>query len=516
MRRIAHGATSPLKSAEGDAANVGIIDADLNFIVPHAHAAKTPFGHLFPDLANTDAALLPQSSVTLDNLARLGDAMRETPQTSGSFSRIPSVYTYFGQFLDHDITFTEVPKTPRDLTDSCMLGDSLLAPWPVDFIKKNVKNKRAGILELDSIYGGVEAPPTDEGDPRLLKLGTVTRAGDGLPGRDEFNDVPRGNAKGDPAKDRVAEIGDPRNDQSVLISQLHVAFLRAHNKIVRRENCSFDDAREMLRQHYHWIIIHDFLKQITAEGTVEAVLSNPNPLYNPGAGDFLPLEFTVAAFRFGHSMIRSFYYLNSNYPSRDLALLFTLKALGAHPTLPEDTVIDWRAFLGGGFPQANTARLLDTRLIDPLRAVLDEAERPVPCETRLAVLDLKRGYMMRIPTGQAVAQRLCTHVMTPAEIEEAVADEGQIRVLCESGFLERTPLWYYILAEAASKKVGGGGHRLGPVGSRLVAEVLVGLVRRSKSSILSKTEPPWTPKLGEVEGRFDLADLLRLAGVLRD
>jgi hypothetical protein len=141
----------------------------------------------------------------------------------------------------------------------------------------------------------------------------------------------------------------------------------------------------------------------------------------------------------------------------------------------------------------------------------------VPCETRLSVLDLKRGYMMRIPTGQAVAQRLGLHVMTTAEIEEAVADEVQVRVLRESGFSERTPLWFYILAEAASRDVGGGGHHLGPVGSRLVAEVLVGLVRRSQPSILNNTSPPWAPWLPrKTEGQFDLADLLRLAGVLID
>lgn len=516
MRRIAHGSTSPLEPPEDDGSNHGLVNPGLNCIAPHAPAqtAGTPFGYLFPDLAETEAALLPQSSETLDNLARLGDAMCESPRTSGSFSRIHSVYTYFGQFLDHDITFTNVPKTPRDLTDSCMLGDSLLRPWDVACIKAHVTNRRARILELDTVYGGKTEPPKDEGDPRLLKLGRVTPVEHNIQVKDEYHDLPRGGVSDKRARDRVAAIGDPRNDQSLLISQLHVAFLRAHNAIVRREKCSFDDAREMLRQHYHWIIIHDFLKKITAEGTVEAVLSDPDPLYNVGAKDFfLPLEFTVAAFRFGHSMIRDVYYLNSLYPSQDLALLFTLRALREHPTLPGDSIIEWRVFLPG-FDNRNTGRLIDTRLIDPLRAVLDEAERPMPCETRLAVLDLKRGYMMRIPTGQAVAKRLGAHVMTAAEIEEAVADERQIRVLRDSGFLERTPLWFYILAEAASH-FGDGGHRLGPVGSRLVAEVLVGLVRRSQPSILSKTEPPWTPKLpGKMEGQFDLADLLRLAGVL--
>lgn len=515
MRRIAHGSTSTpkLPSFGGNFTSLPPSDPSAEPRGP----VGTPFGYLFEDLAQKDAALLPRSSVTLDNLARLGDAMCETPQSSTLFSGIPSAYTYFAQFLDHDITFTDVPKTPRDLTDSCMLADSLLTPWPVDFIKREVKNRRARILELDSVYGG-DAPLTDEGESYHFKLGRVTRAGHGLPNRDEFNDVPRMGRSSDPAEDRAARIGDPRNDQTVLISQLHVAFLRAHNAIVRLKRCSLDEAREILRQHYHCIVVHDFLQRVTAEGTVEAVLADPDPLYKPEAGAFfVPLEFTVAAFRFGHSMIRSVYYLNGNYPGLDLGLLFTLGAMKNHDTMPEGMVVEWKAFLDGFIGQGNTARLLDTRLVDTLRAVLDAVERPVPCETRLAVLDLKRGYMMRIPTGQAVAQRIGAHVMTAAEIEKAVGDEGQIRVLRESGFSERTPLWYYILAEAASSEVGGGGHRLGPVGSRLVAEVLIGLVRRCKPSILSKTDPPWAPTLpSKVPGRFDLADLLRLAGVLID
>ena len=516
MRRIAHGSTFPVKPAEDGGTNAGVINNVLNFLAPPLPTSpnETRFCYLFPDLAETAGALLPESPATLDNLTRLGNTMRESADASGLNSNIPSAYTYFGQFVDHDITFMDVPKTPRDLTDSCMLGDSLLAPWRVDFIKEKVKNKRARVLELDSVYGGKPAPPSAPHDPRLMKLGNVTKVGNRLPGQDDDNDLPRGPILGDGTRDRVAMIGDPRNDQTLLISQLHVAFLRAHNEIVQRENCSFEEARTLLQQHYHWIIIHDFLKkQVADEDTVEAVLSNPEPLYRPTADDFfLPLEFTVAAYRFGHSMIRSVYYLNFNYPSVDLESLFTLKALGKYPTLPEDKIIEWERFLRGS-ANRNTARQLDTRLVDPLRRVLDEVERPVPCETRLAVHDLKRGYMMRIPTGQAVAHRLNLHVMNAQEIEEAVRDDEQIRVLRDSGFLERTPLWFYILAEAAR----GGGSRLGPVGSRLVAEVLVGLVRRSENSILRDTSHPWTPTLkGRVEGQFDLADLLRLAGVLKD
>jgi hypothetical protein len=136
------------------------------------------------------------------------------------------------------------------------------------------------------------------------------------------------------------------------------------------------------------------------------------------------------------------------------------------------------------------------------------------------VRNLLRGYLLRMPTGQAVARALRKKlqgvrdvpVLTRQQVREGAASEGQVEVLEGAGFLERTPLWYYVLAEAAAL---GGGQRLGPVGSTIVAEVLVGLVRRSENSILRS--PNWTPTLpSEQAGTFTLPDLLRFAGVLAD
>ncbi|HEV2869812.1 MAG TPA: LysM peptidoglycan-binding domain-containing protein, partial [Actinomycetota bacterium] len=120
-----------------------------------------------------------------------------------------------------------------------------------------------------------------------------------------------------------------------------------------------------------------------------------------------------------------------------------------------------------------------------------------------------RGYGLRMPTGQAMATRLGLPVLSPAELEAATDSERQARVLKASGFLERTPLWYYLLAEARHH----GGQRLGPAGSTLVAEVLVGLVRRSHDSILDT--PGWVPSLPSAQpGKVELADLLRFAKVV--
>jgi hypothetical protein len=136
----------------------------------------------------------------------------------------------------------------------------------------------------------------------------------------------------------------------------------------------------------------------------------------------------------------------------------------------------------------------------------------------LAVRNLLRGYLLRLPTGQAVACALQKRlagvreipILSEADIVKVALTPGQVIALKQGGFTTRTPLWFYILAEAAHC---AGGNRLGPVGSTIVAEVLVGLVRRSASSILRA--PGWCPTLPRAQSeRFTLTDLLRLAGVL--
>jgi hypothetical protein len=525
MQRIAHGSTS-----DDLPQNVAAV-----FALPGA-SNPIPFGYLFPDLQNDPDSLLPELPDTLNNLALLGATMLDPGDDPQFNSRIPSAYTYLGQFIDHDIAFTKIDKTPPTLTDSCALDDPGLRPWSSAEINAKVTNQRRALLQLDCVYGAVApnpAPPRAKGDDQSMAVGMVTPNPKSLavPGKDVDNDLVRTAMSAVAKNDRVAMIGDPRNDQNLIVSQLHVAFLRAHNAIVKflrgkalvQPGHEFREAQRILRQHYHWMVLHDFLKQIADPDVVDEVLANPNRIY-PLNKFFLPLEFTVAAYRFGHGMIRSTYYLNNNIPVETLARLFTLTALSddlkptpgqGFRTLPDSKVIQWRRFIGGS-GNKNVARQIRTRLVEPLFSLLDATDQPVPCERRLAVQDLKRGYMMRIPTGQAVARALGIPIMPANEIEAVAADNTQLKVLQQCGFSSCTPLWFYCLAEAAHSARQTGKSHLGPVASRLVAEVIIGLIRASKDSILASDFNPHGafPMFGKTPGEFTLPDLLQLAGVL--
>ena len=512
MQRIAHGSTSPPDPPQDEAAFAPALGA-----AAAPAPASIPLTFLFPDLAADDKFLIPQTDNTPEHLSSLGAAMRDDDDPKFN-SGIPSIYTYFAQFLNHDIAFTNVLK-PDDVTDSMMLNNPHLVPWTIKDIQEKVKNKRASLLELDSVYGLMpngQFPRRDE-NPEKLAIGKVSLSVlfPRPPGKsgDDHHDLMRTlPSKEKPKEDRTALIPDPRNDSHLIISQLHVAFLRAHNALVDKYNYSYDEAKRELTNRYHWLVYHDFLKTFVPEETIDKVMTDP--IYEPGLG--LPLEFTAGAFRFGHSMVRRGYYLNDNYPGQTLVGLFTLIVLSngfnqptagvGYKQLPEHRIIQWRKFLAGG---NNAARALRPQMVEPLFELLNEIDRPVPPETRLSVQDLKRGYMLRLPTGQAIAERLKIIPLTATEIR-AVATEAQFDLLTKSGFLSQTPLWFYILAEAAHFKLqpgpGQGRDQLGPVGGRIVAEVLIGLLKNNPHSFLNTG---WKPP-----GKFFLSDFLDLAGVL--
>jgi Animal haem peroxidase len=523
-RRLGHGETITFEQFDAARANV----AESVRRAPLAFAAAQPvdlndFDFMFPKLQKNANNLLPETAATPANLARLGQTMvDDSGNDPQGDSDISAIMTYFGQFIDHDIT---LELTSADLAK---LTSPSLTPLPLDEIRNNLRNARTATLDLDSVY---DLPAPRVGDKMLL--GQVTKLNNpSIPrrrpdGKDDFNDVPRNPRSGDPATDRAANIGDPRNDENTIVAQLQVAFLRAHNALVDKWG-SFTDARRQLRQHYQHVVIHDFLMQIADPKIVKRILKKGNQFYFPfKEPSFMPLEFSVAAFRFGHTMVRLDYDFNVNFNTRgsgaipatvDLLFVFTALTgqLGDNDTLPENWIIEWENFVGKD--QKNRARLFDTKLVNPLfRLTNSIGQAEVGLGAMLAVRNLLRGYLLRMPTGQAVAKAMKITPLTAAQLESVASQviplpgkERQVDVLRSSGFSKRTPLWYYILAEAAFH---AKGKHLGPVGSTIVAEVLIGLIEKSENSIL-RTEF-WKPTLPSAKkGTFTLADLLRLAGVL--
>jgi hypothetical protein len=491
MKRLSHG-VSPLEDTEAVSTEP---DGQNTVACPE----PSYFDYLFP----TDQRL-PQNLETVQSLVKLGDSMSDpeppglnSPADPAVDSKIPSVYSYFGQFITHEIVF-EITTKDRNF------GPEIV---PLDRSQiRQLQNARTTLLDLDSVYG----PMLDPGGkcfpvPLAGEEMEVGSAADiHIPG----TDLPR-----ERTPQYTALIGDRRNDANLITSQMHLAFLRAHNKLVQAGE-SFQSAQRILRQHFQWLIVSDYLPKVVDSEVRTSVLNREIDALNPLQGEpFMPVEFSAAAFRFGHSMLRNRYRYNKHYQKVRLSELFLPKTDGYYP-VPDEWIIDWSGFIDGG---QNVARLIDTRLTQPLKRLIDSKGQPLknlinlkgqPVRPSLAALDLMRGYLMGLPTGQAVATALGEPVLTKNEIEGAVPLE-QSAILSESGLSTETPLWYYILAEAAFRKEG---LCLGRVGSKIVAGVLISLVRKSTDSIL--LERNWTPDPRLGNEQFDLAQLFKFAEVL--
>ncbi|WP_181783438.1 peroxidase family protein [Pseudonocardia pini] len=510
----------------------------------------TPFGYLFTSLQGTypDAHLagstVAEAKATVDALNALGEAMIEQAEPAETNSTIPPIHTYWGQFVDHDIT----ANTDRDTTVG-ITADPLLPLHP-DQVVARLENLRAPSLNLDSVYGdgpfvtkrsaNDEPVPYQADDPIKLKLGKIVTIPDFVPGDDD-RDLPRRGTGSTDGEKRVAQIGDGRNDENLIVAQIHVAFLRFHNNAVNWVRANepalesdvevFLRARELTRWAYQWVTVHDYLRTITAPGIVDAVLSDDSDLLDlEGRGTYMPLEFSVAAFRFGHSMVRAAYDWNRFFglpggpqpaaATFDQMFRFTGGGgfVGPLVALPSNWPAEWDRMVEKGetVDRNRFARKIDTHLAMPLGELTKEGndgDPTLPVNVMLKHLarrNLLRGFRLALPTGQAVARRLGATPLTEAELD----GPGDLhQALVAGGFLQATPLWYYVLKEA---EVQRGGESLGQVGSTIVAATLIGQLRADPSSYLQDTS--WSPAEGVtlLSGApiRSIADFLRFAGVL--
>jgi len=405
----------------------------------HAHhggvVSSTSYARLFPNLPSFTADV-----AFLNALGRAGGlcdcgAGDDDEESLGSDA---AGWPFFGQYIAHDIT-----------------ADRSAVQAHVD--PSRLRNARSPKLNLECLYG--DGPV---GHPFLFQHTDGAK----LLTSPDGHDVQR-NAEG------TAVIGDPRNDSHVLMSQMHLAFVRAHNAFVDRvrargtpEADVFETAARELRWHYQSAILGEFLPHLIGAPLVDTLLHEGRRFYVPEGEPFIPLEFADAAYRYGHSQIRHFYTLNGDaVPHKVFPDL-----VGFHPT-PPDLHVEWpRLFDVAGHPPAQRAKKMDGRLVDALISLPDVITGESPEEFHsLAARDLQRGQGVGLPSGEAVAVAMSETPLTAEEVGTAAV-----------GWRGETPLWYYILREA---DVRGAGDRLGPVGGRIVGEVLLGLLDLDESSV---------------------------------
>ena len=469
----------------------GLHGAELRgmFLTTKDRLAEGRFGAMFKKLP----AFSPPDSL-LDGLARTmveGDTSDVfLAKTAAQGGRLFAGFTFIGQFIDHDIT---LDKTP--------LEDQQADPDA----KVNFRTPR---YDLDSLYGGGPTNQSqlyDSAEPAKLLLRNNVN---------EVLDVPRdGNGR--------AIIGDPRNDENLIIVQFHKAVAQFHNRIVDyakgqgiRTEWLFETARRLTRWHYQWAVIHDFLPRFVGDelvgpnGAIYKEVAGKPPVinlayYKPTNREgrpFMPVEFAVAAYRFGHSLIRPFYVLNDTGIVDIFGPPGGRNLNGGRP-IPTDLQIQWKNILpvDPNFP-ARPPRKIDTKLSIPLTTLPGSAVPPPDPTIHLAVRNTVRGKRVGLPSGQQVAKAMRVPVLSNATLG----------LSNDPGWGGEAPLWFYILKEAELQQ---GGEQLGSVGGRIMAETLVGLLQRDPNSYLY-LDPSWKPgpPIAPASGQFTFVDLLRYAG----
>ncbi len=438
-----------------------------------------------------------------ENLDLLAEYMaRNVTQVN---SKVPAGYTYLGQFIDHDIALdSEVKKLPWEtisLTD--------------------VRNLRTPFLDLETLYGDTPANPNElirknfleDGSSSLLKLGLTI--GEEVAVKFQ-NDLPR--FENSP----TANIVDERNDENLAVAQTQVALMKFHNTVAAHviggndTTERFEKAREITTHHYQWMILHDFLPKIIKKEVLTAVLKE-NKFYRPQLNNvFMPLEFSVAAYRTGHSMVRDSYQWNRIFNDdvnaifkaslANLSLFTGNRGLGGfshgRKHLPSDWLINWNHFFdiedSSNQENFNFAKKVDTTISSSLgflgNNISYEREHSLPAK------DLFRTRALGLASGQVVSAKISgQQSLKPDQIS------GLLPENLKNVFAENTPLWFYLLAEA---EINENGEILGEIGSRIVAETFVGLLKIDKFSILNNEFTP-DKDLTNEQGIFGMPEMLK-------
>jgi hypothetical protein len=461
------------------------------------------FGFMFPRLPGLHDT---DPSIGMDQLAALALSMQDPgvnfpAANNRDNTESASVFTYLGQFIDHDLTLDLEPQPTVFFAQD---SDGML----LDDEGGSVFNNESYRFDLSSVYGGgpTRSPQLYESD--RLHFRVVESNANGV------RDLPRN-------PDQTAILVEHRNDENEVISQVHTAVLKFHNAVVDSGVRDFARAAMLTRQHYQWIVVHEFLPHIIGQDVVDGLLNGTIPrFYKPTdmVRPFTPVEWSTAAYRFGHSQVRLAYQIARPVSATAAPVkvqVFNLAGTDLHGgrMLPAANLIDWGQFVpalrrpentgteAGANEHFNFPRQIDTFLSKSLFAL------PIGGQTgaessgsnSLAFRNFVRQFFYNTPTGQAVAAAMGLPVISPTDaIDPTVVP----------GFEKATPLWYYILKESEL----AGGLRLGPTGGRIVGDVLLGLIESDPLGIIRQPFTP-QPPIAPTAGQFTMADLLVFAGV---
>jgi hypothetical protein len=430
------------------------------------------FGLMFkrlPAFTPPDALLIALAAQMNDGKAPLDDVKNSDSDFDNP--GIPAGYVYFGQFVDHDMTHD---TTPLNLQQQDPSG---------------VTNFDSPRFDLESVYGkGPTGSPElyDSARPGYLLVNA----------HDELFDLPRDTVG-------AAYLGDPRNDENLIVAQLQVAFLRMHNKLMDQGN-TFAQAQQTLRWHFQWLIVHDYLPRIVGADVVSALLRRraagkiefTGTYYKPRntLKPYMPVEYSVAAYRFGHSMIRAEYEVQEGHT----VPIFgpdDHEDLRGNRQIPHNLWIDWNYFfeIPGMDPpdDRNMSRRIDSQLSMPLASLPSTVvAHTAGAIIALAERNLLRGKQLGLPAGQDVAKAMKVIPLTNDELG-----------LTDPGWKGKAPLWFYVLKEAELRQQG---LKLGPVGSRIVAEVILGILACDPGSYFN-ANPAFDPGADYRMGDFLLA-----------
>lgn len=423
---------------------------------------------------------------TDDALNKLAEFMATKPSLGRS--KTPAGYTYLSQFVTHDIA----------------LDMSGREPWGTA-TTETIKNGRTPNFNLENVYGlkfPIITTRLETNSNTRLRIGNTS--GDSFP-----NDLPRKSGM------KQADIEDERNDENLVVAQMHLAFMRFHNAIVKKRGKpdtidTFLETRQIVIRHYQWIILTDLLPRIVKKDILEDVIKNENKFYKPNDNNvYMPFEFAFGAYRFGHSMIRDLYNWNQNF-NQDTntkgANIYDLKkftgssceqkfdCMEGSDSLQSRWIINWRWFFDINDSMTNEnkeffnfAKKIETSIssslgkLHPKPHTLHEFDRVYSLPAR----DLYRSRFVKLSPGHAIASKIDPiNVLSSQDLGELLTTE------LNTTFANEMPTWFYFLAEAELSKNNDGeyGETLGNIGSRIVAEVILELLRRSDFSILNKKD----------------------------